>query len=1478
MKMQSVRWLMPFALAAAGSAQGADYAREALVARWDAVENVAAGTHDGTAGKWIDLVGGRAFELRKVSVGARALAFAGAKDSYAVLDEKTARELFAKCAGDVTVECAFRPDGPADPKECGVVVSSAPARRFSFGVGADTAFLASSKAKKMNAAALGEAIAGRHVTVAVHAAPDGKLSVWRDGRPLAVEERAGGLVTDPCYGELFLGCRRDNDAFRGAFKGEISAVRVYARKLTDAELAANAKLDAARFRDGKVGKVHTHAWGAWTTNSVATCETPFRRTRTCAAAGCKAVDADERPALGHDWGWGYGNRTKDGKLAFTCRRCRKTETRPLPAGRPAAGDNALRVTVKPVENRMFAIDVYRAGTNVPHRIALAYPDRGPHRGGVLVDEARNIGYSERVGRMRAGRPMPKSETYPRAYVSVDAKGWFGFSYSMLPYFFPDSGFYRHDRVVRDIDAWLAEYPLYPERTFSFEFRYDAATGRLEGYLDGSYAGVGRELPGAGPIDRVEVLAAPKAEVAFESFRADFGELRKLDPILRRANPALRAGAKLELDPKMRAAVEKAVAVWKPEVSIDQGRHGDTHAVRELCSDPQSSRTPFVSGPEFMQWIVPNAFYRAAYVLCAEIPQPGRVPKVGVSLTRFGTSNVGSRTQSFVSLEGAATNRSIRAVGTLSYRRDGKAEKATVYLVKVPINPLAILQYVNDLPVYGKDGKGRLPRMLGNIGDYLDFEFVGAGTGDWNPRSSVQILGCSLAQMDYGVEMDQSVRGNLFERGTDRPETGVKVTAAKDGAKGRVRWTTYDPLCRTLASGTKDFALAKKGDVERLSFDLEQKDVGWYGIDFTFEDEKGDVIGTHEASYTILAPDDREWGCDSPYAAWPLGGGYHNSDPNRRQQAVVMRKAGYRGSWQPPVTNENEFGWPLTQSNVGLGHCNPGGRRSAEQLAKDLDKTVAHIRETRRRFPSCRYIQLLHEQGGRDVDACLYDPKKACARGAYKGIDGDWDVYFCTEYAKRMRREFPDMKIFIGNGSVSSEKVADLVRRGFDLSLVDQLGIESKGFGTMPELACHREAPGCLWALGETGRYFGYSNLTLNACNEYVFRPERRVNRNGSPNQILQVANYAVRDYILSLAHGCGIISHGHLEDCNDAYYDTNWGCGGQCTFYPFSYPKRMYTGIAVFTRVMDRATLSRVVPTGGNATYALEFRRDRRSPDYAYVLWTQQFPVKMALEFPSGAKVRAIDFWGVEKAAAQKATVEVGPSPRYFISDRPLVKATLPPSELKLDGGRYVRLAGAALGDYDARNPSRLAHGLFNVAYGTPTMPSGTWNVTQADDPEVGEAIEFELVRKEPAPSPLLWEAGEILLAKPVTVKAGSRVAVLFRGNGGCGAVALGYYSPARGPAYSFGKTFVNFDGWRLVEMTAPTHHINKKIDEVTIQGVMFGTGRKALNPVEMADVKGRMRFGGIFLVNGDGGLEKLQDADRRGSEVMKRDVSDKDL
>ena len=1155
----------------------------------------------------------------------------------------------------------------------------------------------------------------------------------------------------------------------------------------------------------------------------------------------------------------------------------------------AAGDDVLRVSVKPVANRGFSLAVVREGAKDPAKISVGYPQRGWNSGGKLVDWEKDISWSAYCAMQRQKKPLPKANKYEKAIVEVSGSGWFGFEYSLLPYFSPFVGLYRHDRVAKDIDEWLKTYPLYPDHVFEFEFRYDAARDRLEAYLDGSYAG---RAPGSGALKRVVVKSDPAAVVDGKSFLRGASAVEKLSPMRGRAHDLLKEGAKLVFDRKFESRVRAAVDVWSPSLSIDQGRHRSNHPVRELTSDPESKRTPWKNGPEYMQWTVPTAFYRAATVLCADIPEKGKAPVVGLSMTRFGTASVGSADQEFLSLADEKAKSKIWTVGSLVYFKTdekGKRQKVTtpLYLVRVNLNPFKILQYVNDLKVYGKNGNGRLGRMLAGVGDYLDLEFVGAGTWDSKPRSSVQVFGCTLEKMDYSIVMDQSVRGNLFERGTDKPETGVKVTAERDNAAGSVRWTIYDPLCRELAHGEQPFSIAKKGETVRLSFDLERPDVGWYGVDFAFFDAKGRELGVHEASYTILAADDREAGCESPYAAWPLGGGYHNSDPDRRQQAEVMRKAGYRISWQPPATNENEFGFAMTKSSLGQAPSgsgqhfyNPCGKRSAAELEKWLDKAVAHFKAELAKYPSCRYIQLLHEQGGRDIDACLYDPSKACVRGEYKGIDGDWDVYYCTEYAKRMRKEFPNLKIYIGNGSVSSQKIADLVRRGFDLSLVDQLGIESKGFSTMPELPYHRESPGCLWALGETGRYFGYSNLTLNACNEYVFRPERRVNRKGSPGSIMKMTNYAVRDYLLSLAHGCGIISSGHLEDCNDQYYDTNWGCGGQCTFYPFSYPKRMYTAISVFTRVMDKATYRRSVPTGAHAAYVLEFARDRKVKDYAYALWTQTRSDSVDFVFPKDANVRSVSAFGVERPVGKTSfSSAISATPSYLVSDKPVVSAAYRTKVPKLDK-RYKLLVKPEMASLRASRPGKLEWGLFTTSYGSPEMPCGEWKIYETEDPEVGKVIQMDLVRKEPAPSPLLWEAGQLAFKKPITVECGEgkpRLAALVRGNG-TGQIALGYRSPeVRGPSYCFGKT-AGVDGWQLVTLTPPTRHLNKPITKVEVGALMFGMGRKALDPVHMVDVTEPLQFGGLYLVDAPTEQDTVSDADRRGQSVMKRDVSDKDL
>ncbi len=63
----------------------AHYVQDGLVACWDGIENAGAGVHADSLSQWVDLVGGRSFTPSNPTVGARAIRFSGASDSYGVL-------------------------------------------------------------------------------------------------------------------------------------------------------------------------------------------------------------------------------------------------------------------------------------------------------------------------------------------------------------------------------------------------------------------------------------------------------------------------------------------------------------------------------------------------------------------------------------------------------------------------------------------------------------------------------------------------------------------------------------------------------------------------------------------------------------------------------------------------------------------------------------------------------------------------------------------------------------------------------------------------------------------------------------------------------------------------------------------------------------------------------------------------------------------------------------------------------------------------------------------------------------------------------------------------------------------------------------------------------------------------------------------------------------------------------------------------
>ena len=1121
--------------------------------------------------------------------------------------------------------------------------------------------------------------------------------------------------------------------------------------------------------------------------------------------------------------------------------------------------------------------------------SVGAPNGGPNKGGFQNNVSKYLAYATKVHMIKAKKPLPPSEKVPNCMVTImDRQDKLYLDYFLLPYFHDGFGLYDPKSVARFLPEWQTKYDLPPKREYVFRFETDEANDRTLFFLDGSLAsslkGV-REFKDATGSKGIEIIKKGKIELRKTP---GFYELPALSPS--RAHPALLKGAKLSIKTGVQTVAGIPMTVWTPEASIDQGEHRKTTPHRDLVWDPMLERTPWRTGPEFFQWRVPGQPWLKAWVLCAEIPQKDRGPILGTQLAQFGRGCTNGNLD-FSKAEIVEANPNVRKVGTLTYvdAESSPRQSRTV--------PLYLVSHSLDIGKLGARGQDKLA---------LDFEFVGTGTHA-KERSSLQIFGCTLEVAPYRYKIANPVRGNIFERGTDDPRTGFDVIANYANVKGSVEIEIVDAYWRTLKKGRKTFALKKTGDKEHFDLNLSKFDLGWYGLHYTFLDEKDNVVTRHSAAFTILAPDDREAGYDSPYACWPLLDGYHGSNPHRNEQLDVMRKAGYRKSWHVPVTNELQgLPWKVTRASVGLGHMQPGSpSKTREAFEKRLDAAVAAYREEFAKFPHCEVIQLLHEQGGRDLCDELYKGTPA-VRGEYRGWDfegeskaegekkdrGDWEVFFCTEYCKRMRKEFPTKRIMIGNGSSASEKVASLMRRGFDLDLVHQLGIESKGFQAMPELASNRESPGMLWALRETGYIFGYSNFTMNACNEYVFRPERpyHVAREKPLRNIFEVTDFTLRDYLLSMAHGCDIISTGHLEDCNDAYYDTNWGAGGQCTFYPYSYPKRMFTALAVLTRVLDAPKFSRRVPTGEPSTYALEFKRQRKTPDFAYAFWTPRYDVTAQLDFPKGTTVTIFDWQGRTlrqlTANSQQLTaisLSFGSTPAYVVSSHPVTSVrVLRHYQTDLAGLTFKPLADFKIGNTKRSIwNSPIISG--NQAYGAGGYHAYFDYRMTRDDAVGSEVLEATLKGAKDGKSHTKFEWGcdSVFFKNPVEFKYAENTALAVRvcGNSSFGKIALtiqdakGKVHNLRGLCY---RDYMCFHGWHTLIARLP-----KEIAPGTtckILGVWFGSAEWTLDPKEMVRVTDPIKLKDVMIAQLPAeALAPEKRLEAVAADVMKT-VEDKDL
>ena len=215
------------------------YIQDGLVAHWDGIENAGAGVaHDPAATTWKDLVGGREFTLTAgVTVNDDRLTFPGNASSYGNLSEADTAATFG-LATNGTVEIVYASSSASTAHQ--ILLQSSAASGIAFSIYNKTSLIVCNVSAPTVTFTSG--IATNCVSIRYAAAKS--QSAFING---ASAKMAGNNSWSGANTETFLG-KRATTSTPTPFFGSIYAVRVYNRRLTNEEIAANHLVDALRFK------------------------------------------------------------------------------------------------------------------------------------------------------------------------------------------------------------------------------------------------------------------------------------------------------------------------------------------------------------------------------------------------------------------------------------------------------------------------------------------------------------------------------------------------------------------------------------------------------------------------------------------------------------------------------------------------------------------------------------------------------------------------------------------------------------------------------------------------------------------------------------------------------------------------------------------------------------------------------------------------------------------------------------------------------------------------------------------------------------------------------------------------------------------------------------------------------------------------------------------------------------------------------
>ena len=725
------------------------------------------------------------------------------------------------------------------------------------------------------------------------------------------------------------------------------------------------------------------------------------------------------------------------------------------------------------------------------------------------------------------------------------------------------------------------------------------------------------------------------------------------------------------------------------------------------------------------------------------------------------------------------------------------------------SPEAMTQVTLDLPRTNGELTVRLPFDPGRIqdlihdsnDDFLDFELlggleIGGATRSaiaYKPRSrpsGVTVLSVELVRAPASLHVANGAYRNTFVDG-ETPSVTAEVRAEKAGDY-RLSWRSRDLDGRILEEQSEKLTLGA-GETAAKTIAFAGRAVGWYDYAVVLENGKGEAVVRFPGAYVVLAKDDRKAGYESPYFTWNGIGSMSTND--FRREAAYLKKLGIRRTQLKKYTEEDAKEFGLT---LGEGY-NFGARGATlEEKKADFKKTA---KEMLAKWPHLSSALIFHESGHGPLPQELVGGKTELTPADIKKQEenlkeGVWRAECWREVA-------PQVRLKVGNCGSSLGIMADLFRAGYPKHLIDVIGEESVGQTMTPE----RSTAGCFRNLKDLAELYGYTN-GVEACYEWKSRIRRAFNGN-----LRKHAAWQVRDALIALAWGSRNVTVHSTPEIGNSYYNTCWG-DGALSRRPLAQPYPILAATAHLTRVLDRCAFVRLVPTGSQTVYLLEFRKPEGA--YVYAGWTARGVVTASLA-SSAPSATFSDLYGRERklADARKMSVELSEEPVYLTLAAPLTAAdaTGPrayPWETypQMKGMKtLVELTDAAqLAFITNKNPA-ISHGRSSLKY----MAKGDFEVKAATDG--GRACLAIVPRAQPElpDGPRNQRFGFFQLDKPVDIPdAATTVTMDVKGNSSWSKMlfqvedAKGRLWISAGPGfdyYDYPDTMsLNYEGWHTLQ------------------------------------------------------------------------------